>query len=196
MPHSVSTEKRNYVLEAALELFVARGVAAASTYEIAKAAHIATGTLILYYPTKQALVDALVLQISQRQSDFIQSRLTPQLSVREAFFAIWEGSLRWFLDNPQAFRYIQQVRDSHHISQEVVEETARNLQYYYTAIQRGLEEGLIQPYPVDLIGGMLYQQVIAVMNLLLSQPDESQHEALIGMGFEIFWNGIRKDNVL
>lgn len=77
------------------------------------------------------------------------------------------------------------------IPQEVVKETEKPFQYYYVATQRGLEEGAIKPYPMELVGNVLYHDIVAVMNILLSGSDPSMQETYINTGFEIFWDGIK-----
>jgi AcrR family transcriptional regulator len=179
-------------LKSALKLFVARGVQNTSTAEIAKEAGTAAGTLFLYFPTKQDLLHELVLNIGKEQSESIRALLKPSLSVRETFFAIWQGSIHWFLENLEAYQYVQQVRDSGMIAVEVIQESAKSLSYFYDAIQKGLEAGSLKPYPIDLTGGILYQDIVAVMNLIGLQPDAAVQEELIRQGFEIFWNGVKQ----
>ncbi len=191
MVRTLSTEKREKLLAAALKLFVEKGAQNTSTAEIAREAGIAAGTLFLYFPTKQELLDALVLEIARGQTENITARLRPELSARESFLAIWDSSLRWFIDHLPEYQYVQQVRDTGMISAAVTQETARIFAFYYVAIQKGLAEGSIQPYPADLIGGFLYQDIVAVMNLIRMQPDPAGYDALINQGFEIFWNGIK-----
>ena len=99
------------------------GVQHTSTAAIAREAGSAAGTLFLYFPTKQDLIHELVLQISRDHSQYIKSRLNEDLLARETFFTIWDGSLRWFLENMEAFLYVQQVRDSGMIAESVVQET-------------------------------------------------------------------------
>jgi AcrR family transcriptional regulator len=191
MIRSLDPHKRASFLEAALQLFVARGVQNTSTAAIAQQAGAAAGTLFLYFPTKQELIDALALHIARQQSEHIYALLQPDLSARQTFAAIWRGSLEWFLQHPDAYRYIQQVRDSGMLSRRVVEESNQSFAYYYAAIQKGLAEGCLKPYPLELIGGMLYQAIVGVMNLLNAQADPAEQDGLIRMGFDIFWDGIR-----
>ncbi len=193
MIRTLSSERRVKLLNSALKLFVANGVKNTSTAEIAKEAGTAVGTLFLYFPTKQDLLNELVLKIGKEQSDFIKTLLDPFLSARETFFAIWYGSVHWFLKNLERYQYIQQVRDSGMISESVVEESSKFLSYYYEAIQKGLSEGSIKPYPIDLIGGFLYQDIIAIMNLIRIQPDLPKQEESIKQGFGIFWDGIKTE---
>ena len=194
MVRKPSPEKREQYLHAALKLFVANGVQNTSTAAIAKEAGTATGTLFLYFPTKQDLINELVMDIVRSQSKTINAVMTPALSARDSFLAIWEGSIRWFLANMEAYQYIQQVRDSVMISEEVVQESNKYFEFYYTAIQKGLSEAAIKPYPVELIGEMLYRAIVAIMNLIKVQPEETKREEYIRSGFEIFWNGIKHED--
>ncbi len=190
MVRTLNPERREKFLNAALALFVEKGVQNTTTAEIAQAAEAAAGTLFLYFPTKQSLIDELALQISHAQTERINSLLDPAFSACESFFAIWRGSVGWFMENPLAYRYILQVRDSGLLSAEVVRETGELFNFYYAAIQKGLQEKVIQPYPVDLIGGFLYQNIVAITNYIQMQQDRDRRQEAVEMGFDIFWNGI------
>jgi AcrR family transcriptional regulator len=191
MARKLSPEKRTQYLNAALKLFVAKGVQNTSTAAIAKEAGTAAGTLFLYFPTKQNLVDELILEISKEQSAYIQSLLADSLSAKQMFSAIWHGVITWFRNHLDAYQYVQQVRDTGLISEQVVEESNQYVAYYYLAIQKGLQEGAIKPYPVELTGEMLYRAIVAVMNLIAMVQDLAQQDAYIQFGFEIYWNGIK-----
>jgi AcrR family transcriptional regulator len=190
MVRELSAEKRGRFLNAALRLFVAKGVQNTSTAEIAKEAGTASGTLFLYFPTKQQLVNELVILISREESEHINHLLDPSMTVRDTFFTIWSGSIRWLLENMDAYQYSQQIRDSGLISEEAALKSGQYFRFYYDAIQKGLNEGSIKPFPVDLIGGFLYQGIVAVMNHIRMQPVPSNQEESIQQGFELFWDGI------
>ncbi len=192
MVRELSTEKREKYLNAALKLFAARGVQSTSTADIAREAGTAAGTLFIYFPTKQALINELTLQISKQEADHINSLLEPSMPARKMFFTIWDGSIRWLLDHMEAFQYSQQVRDSNLVPAEIVLETGLNFRFYYDAIQKGLDEGSLKPFPVDLIGGFLYQDITAVMNFIRMQADPEIINQAIQQGFELFWDGITK----
>ncbi len=191
MSRALSTEKRANLLSSALKLFVRNGVTNTSTAEIAKDAGTAAGTLFLYFPTRQKLMDELVLKIGKEQSDHINQLLKPSLSARETFFIIWQGTVTWFLENMEAYRYIQQVRDTGMISESAVQESNTFFGYYYHAIQKGLEEGSIKSYPLGLIGDFLYQDIVALINHLSRQTDPGKWDETIRQGFEIYWDGIK-----
>jgi AcrR family transcriptional regulator len=190
MARRLTQEKRQRFLGSALRLFAANGVQDTSTAAIAQDAGTAAGTLFLYFPTKQDLLHDLILEVSRAQSDFIKRLLEPSSSARETFLTIWDGSLRWFMANKEAYQYVMHVRHSGLIDPTVVQKSQEHFDYYFEAIQKGLQEGAIKPYPFELVGEMLYQALVAVMSLVRAQPDPSRRDEYIRAGFEIFWNGV------
>jgi AcrR family transcriptional regulator len=193
MARKLAEDKRRNLLNAALKLFATHGTQNTSTAAIAKEAGTAAGTLFLYFPTKQDLINELVLQISRDQSEYMQTLLDRSLPVREMFFTIWQGCIRWFLEHREAYEYIQQVRDTGLVDETIVKKSGKSFAYFYDAIQRGLGEEALKPYPLELIGAFLYQDIVAVMNLLRTQPILKKQEEIIQAGFDIFWDGIRAE---
>ena len=192
MNRQLDPEKREKFMQAALKLFVANGVPHTSTAAISREAGTAAGTLFNYFPTKQDLVDELALDIARSQAENINAHLTSELDARGSFQRIYQATIEWFLAHTDAYRFIQQVRDSGELSPRIAEETGRQFAFYYQAIQKGLQEDSIKSYPVDLIGNIFYFQIVAVMNILLAQPDQQAQSSIIEAGFAIFWDGIRK----
>ncbi len=191
MVRKLDPEKRETFLNTALNLFVTHGVQNTSTAKIAQEAGTAAGTLFIYFPTKQDLVNSLILKLARKQSENTKAKLDPALSARDTFFTIWQSTIHWFLENLESYLYIQQVRDSTIIPDEVTQETETYFSYYYEAIQKGLAENSIKPYALELAGTFLYYDIMAVMSQLVGQTDESKQEGTIRIGFELFWDGIK-----
>lgn len=191
MVRELSDDKRERLLQAALRLFAANGIQNTSTAEIAAEAKVASGTLFLYFPTKQHLVNELVILVSKQEAERINSLLNPSMSMRDTFLTIWDGSIRWLLEHPEVFQYSQQVRHSGLVSQAATLESGKYFSFYYETIQRGNQEGSIKPYPIDLIGGFLYQDIVAVVNHIRMQPDQNAITETIQKGFDLFWDGIK-----
>lgn len=186
-----SIEKRSGLINAALKLFVEKGIQNTSTAEIAREAGTAAGTLFIYFPTKQDLINELALKVAKEYADFINSLLDPSLSAHDSFLAIWNGTIFWFMKDLQSYRYAQQIRTPGVVSEAVVMETGKYFSFYFEAIQKGRQEGSIKSYPIDLIGAFFYQDFIAMMNFISTQSDTSKHGETIQQGFELFWDGIK-----
>lgn len=192
MVRELSPHKRSAIMKTALELFVRNGIQHTSTSEISKEAGIAAGTLFLYFPTKQELIDEITLQIGRDQSTYVKQHLDPRSPTREFFYTIWSCSIHWFLNQPQAYLFQQQIRDTPLVSQSALEESNRFLDYFFDAIQKALSEGCISNEVVDLVGQFLYQDIVAVMSRTQLESDKKKINVLVDLGFEIFWKGITK----
>ena len=80
------------LLEAATRLFIEKGYAATRVEEVAALAHVSKGTLFLYYPSKQALLKAVV------RENIVGS------------FALWQSQLAGFEGSTaDLLRYAYQV---------------------------------------------------------------------------------------
>ena len=191
MVRELSLEKRETFLNTALKLFATNGIQNTSTAEIAREAGTAAGTLFLYFPTKQNLVDELAIQISQKIAEAVNHQLDPSMSALDMFRVIWNGSIHWLCENMDAHKFSQQVREPGYVTKEAAIKTGMIFRFYYDAIQKGLAEGSIKDYPVDLVGAFLYQGIVAVMNYIGMQPDTTKRDESIQQGFDIFWDGIR-----
>ncbi len=61
---ALSETRRNQILEAALRVWMRQGFHGSSVEELAREAGLAKGTLYLYFPTKDAILDAIVRRYS------------------------------------------------------------------------------------------------------------------------------------
>lgn len=190
-PPQLKPDKRQRLLDAALKLFVANGLERSSTAEIAREADVAAGTLFIYFPSKMALISELALQIARDQAENVTVHLDPHAPTREQFRTIWDCSIDWFRRNIPAYRFSKMIREPGLLPAKVVQASDQIFVFYYHAIRTGLEEGCLGPYPPELIGGLLYQDIAGVMDCLIANPVENQAQMYINQGFEIYWNGIR-----
>jgi AcrR family transcriptional regulator len=191
MVRELSPDKREKFLNIAKQLFAANGIQNTSTAEIARKAGTAAGTLFLYFPTKQVLIDELAILISQKIADTVNHQIDPSMSAFDMFRVIWNASIHWLCENMDAHQFSQQVREAGYISEEAAIKTGMIFRFYYDAIHKGLTEGSIKDYPADLVGAFLYQGIVAVMNYIRMQPVTTKRDESIQQGFDIFWDGIR-----
>ncbi len=192
MARPLSSDKRKIFLQSALALFVKNGVSQTSTTSISKAAGTAAGTLFLYFPTKQDLINTLTVEITEELTKEIKIVLSPTLSARESFEGIWDATTQYFIKNPNAYLYIRQIRDSGTLDEKIIQETNRVFQFYYETIQKGLQEKSIRPYPIEIVGNLLYHSIVSIIDIINANPSLNKKRA-IELGFEMYWNSIKSD---
>lgn len=105
-----ASDKRERLLDAALELFELRGFDAVAVPEIAQMANVATGTIYRYFDTKEALVNALYRHWKEAYNAAVLAPLEGTLSPRQAFGVYWGRMMSFARSHPRAMRFL----DLHH----------------------------------------------------------------------------------
>ncbi|MFV0351180.1 MAG: TetR/AcrR family transcriptional regulator [Oscillospiraceae bacterium] len=138
-------ERRQQILQAGLDLFVQKGFAATKITDIAKAANMSTGLMFHYFPSKQALYNALA-QIGQQGA---QMALPQEGSSPLAFFTgIAQGILQALSSSPFYAKIFllmsQSLRGD--APEEAIEAAAQtnNIQMCVPLIQAGQAAGEIK----------------------------------------------------
>jgi len=103
----VATRKR--ILEAAKSQFRSKGFEQATTRDIAREAHIATGTMFNYFASKEAVVVELASQgFEKAQREFVKNRRSGA-EIEEELFALVGAQLRFL--RPMR-KYVRPLLDS------------------------------------------------------------------------------------
>ena len=104
------------ILEAALDLFVERGFHATTIPEIARRAGLAAGTIYLYFPGKEALVNAILVRMRTCLGAMLAAALprAPR-GTRAEFEGIWAVFSRFALECERGMAFC----DLHHHAQYV-----------------------------------------------------------------------------
>jgi AcrR family transcriptional regulator len=140
-----TTDKRAALLAAAKRLIARSGLHATPTAAIAREAGVAAGTLFLYFPSKEALINALYLELLDEQlraaaadADCPDAPSTPSALLWRS----WQGLARWYLEHRDASRALQQCKTSGILTPETraAEQRAREagLERFREAIARGV----------------------------------------------------------
>lgn len=121
-PSRAVSDKREAILAAALRLVARLGLHNTPMSAVAREAGVAAGTLYLYFPSKEAMINALYLELLEDRDRSIRPEpvepgsATP--SAREGLWAFWHGLARWHLDRPEASNFAQQCKASGILTEE------------------------------------------------------------------------------
>lgn len=133
-------DKRQAILDAALDLFRNYGYRRTSMEDIAQAAGVAKGTLYLYFKSKDELFEALARQLAEQVDANVQAAAARDLEVEEKIIAILEAKLGfmycWILSSPHAAEFIHSKQQ---LSQDVFGPVD---QRFRAALARALRDGV------------------------------------------------------
>ncbi len=121
-------DKRAAILQAALELFAEHGFHGTTVPEIAERAEIAAGTIYRYFPSKEALVNAVYKHWKTELSTVLLQGIPLEAPFREQFHVFWDLLARFARENRVAFAFLELHHHAPYLDEESreCEETARD----------------------------------------------------------------------
>ena len=79
---------------------------------IARKAGVGAGTIYIYFENKDALINEIYLELEKKMKLAIKEGYPASQSIRERFMHIWISLLRYVIEKPLHFRYIEQYHNS------------------------------------------------------------------------------------
>lgn len=122
-------DKKEAILEAALELFADRGFHGTAVPAIAERAQVAAGTIYRYFESKEALVNALYQRFKSLLGASLISDFPFADPPRAQFHHFFQRSIQFALKEPLAFKFLE----GHHHAP------------YLDPTSRALEENVLAP---------------------------------------------------
>jgi len=191
MARPKSEDKRNAILDAATRLFADRGLTAAPTSEISKAAGVAEGTLFTYFPTKDDLINALYREIKLELADAMMSDFPRKKNVGTKLRHVWDRHVNWGIANPKQRKVLAQLTISEVLSKESRDAGSAPFVEFHAMIRDAIEQRIFRnDVPVELIVKSLAALVEATIDLTVS--NRSKAKQYRDSGFQMFWSSVTK----
>ena len=107
-------DKREAILAAALRLVARLGLHNTPMSAVAREAGVAAGTLYLYFPSKEAMINALYLELLEDRDRSMRAEAGAEETAtgRDGLWSFWHGLARWHLDRPEASNFAEQCKAS------------------------------------------------------------------------------------
>ena len=186
-------DKRDKLLQTALELFVSQGINATPTSKIAKEAGIATGTLFYFFPTKEDLIISLYLKLKAQAAESINIALTQVNSTKEVIRTYYVESLKWSLEHPRGFSFLAQFANSPYLKKIGTDEISAQIAPVLKVFNLAIKEQQIADVDVNLLYALISHQVFGVNQYLSSEKftKKATHN-IIEDTFSMFWKMIER----
>lgn len=175
--------KPETILKAAVTVFRSEGINV-STARIAKAAGVANGTLFNYFPTKQALIDAVYLAIKSEMAGAI-GELSSEDSIRDRMFQVWDRLLRWVRSHSDQHLVANLLDQSGLVSTEAQGKGNELFGAPLALLEEAKAVGVLVDLPLEYLSALIQQQLSQATVSKLSD-DEAE------VAFAVLWNGITR----
>lgn len=184
-------EKAQQLLEASIDLFAKEGFWNTPTSRIAKHAGVATGTLFNYFPSKDALIDAVYLHLKHKWTQHIMVGYPASDDVKRCLGHIWFRHIDWGVQYPAYYALKQQLLLSDLLSAETLNRQGEELSIISKLIKSGFDAGLFKAISSEYFTNLILAELDATVRYALTHNlRDMALTQLIAISFDIFWDGV------
>lgn len=188
----MSTEKRQNILNAAMKLFVEKGIQSTPTSLIAKEAGVATGTLFHHFPTKEDLVHELYNSIFDMILAYQSEHFNPNADVQERLRQIWQLDIEWGTEHPEYTHFMERYSFFYYASEQAINEAYERFEHCMRAFQEAIEQNLMKIDDINYVSDHYICNVRMNIIYFTKNPEICNREN-IDKTFDIYWRGIAND---
>lgn len=183
-----SEDKHAAILDAAVRVIAERGLSATPTSAISKAAGVAEGTLFTYFKTKDALVNALYLEIKREMAETMMASFPRHAAIRHQLQHVWDRYVEWGAAQPAKKLVMAQLHTSAHITAESRSVGSAPFAEIEQVCKASIANKVLRDYPVPFIWACMSSLAEATMACMVQDPEAAANYQ--SAGFEVLWNGI------
>jgi AcrR family transcriptional regulator len=183
--------KKQLLLNSALELFVEQDINKTSTASVAKNAGVSNGTLFHYFPTKNDLVIELYLQLKEEMFEYIYSdKVASAHNLKQMIGIGWMNAVQWICSNPLKHNFIHKIYTTNYKALIEDDQLPESYLRYLKMIEEGIMNKELIPIPLELMASIINGFVNSLAEYYIMKgldPDESLNTIV----FEMTWNSIK-----
>ncbi len=187
-------DKREEIVRAALELIAEHGFHGAPMAMIAERAGVGAGTIYRYFENKDVLIAELYRELENRLYPAVMEGYAWERPVRERFIHLGKALLRYFIENPIDFRYIEQFHNSPYgvaVRRGKILGERGDRDVYRALFEDGVSQQVMKDLPLSILFALAFGPLLSVTrdHILGFVP---LNETLIVQIVEACWDGLKR----
>ncbi len=187
-------EKRDEIVRAALEIIAEHGFHGAPMALIADRAGVGAGTIYRYFENKDVLITELYRDLEERIYPVITEGYAEVKAFRERFLHLGTALLKYFINNPLDFRYLEQFHNSPYgvaFRRDRLLGEKEGCDVYRELFDQGIAHQVLKDVPLAILFALAFGPLLSVARdhiLGFIALDD----ALIARTIEACWDGVRR----
>jgi AcrR family transcriptional regulator len=182
--------KKEAILNAALDLFAERGFHGTSVADIADKSKVGAGTIYRYFRDKEALVNSLYRYWKEELMSVVLTDLPADLTARQIFHLLWSRMTLFAKNHRSALMFLEAHHHADYLDQASRELSSRTLEKFHDLFQSSQRHGQIRFAPPALLVAIVFGAFMGVekafINGLVERTSENETQAE-----EVCWEAIR-----
>lgn len=184
--------KIELIYKASLELIGTEGIAGLTMSKLAKRAGIATGTLYIYFSSKEVLLNTLYLKLNEESVERFLEGYNSRESLKVGLKKVWYNYLKHRIEHYDESVFLEQYYRSPYITKDHLERAESMKTPVHKLIRQGKEEGLVR---TDMEDEMLFLAMLGFLRELVDEHVTHVYELnqeRIEKAFQLSWDTIKK----
>jgi TetR/AcrR family transcriptional regulator, repressor of fatR-cypB operon len=183
-------DKREAILEAALDLFVERGFFGTAVPEIADRAGVGAGTIYRYFESKEALVNAIYRQQKLLFASVVLDGFPTAANTREQFRMLWMRMAKFATENTHAFVFLELHHHARYLDDESRAVENRMLELFIGVVTQAQARGELKVGPPRLLMGLVMGAFVGVIRSCV-EIDQPLEQADWKLAEQCIWEAVR-----
>lgn len=186
--------KRDDIVRSALELIAEHGFHGAPMALVAERAGVGVGTIYLYFENKDVLINELYQELEAKLYPFLLDGYAGEAPIRMRFLHLGTAALRYFIEHPLHFRYLEQFHNSPYgiaIRRDKILGEGRGCDVFRKLFEQGTAQQVVKDLPLVILFALAFGPLLAVARdhiLGFIQLDETIIERTI----EACWDAVKR----
>lgn len=158
-------DKRDEIVRAALELIAENGFHGAPMAMIAEKAGVGAGTIYRYFENKDVLIGELHRELEDKFRPCLNAGYDRQHTIRSRFIHLATALLRYFIDCPLDFRYLEQFYNSPYgeaFRREKLLGKREKGDLFCELLQDGVDQQVIKELPLTILAALAFGPLLSV----------------------------------
>jgi AcrR family transcriptional regulator len=184
-------DKREAILDAALDLFAARGYHGATMPEVADLAGVGAGTIYRYFENKEALVNTLFRLWKGQLGVSLMDDFPFALPVRQQFHEIWRRLATFAKRHPKALEFLEMHHHGDYLDADSLAVEKAMMGPLRAYIEDAQNKQAIKLAPAEMLGSLVYG---AFMGLISAQKKKliTLTNEVLGDAEQCMWEAVRR----
>jgi AcrR family transcriptional regulator len=158
-------DKRQAILDAALSLITSYGFHGTSMKMIAETAHIAAGTIYVYFANKEEMIKELYQEIGCEINEIITNHHNPELPFSQNFMALWTEVFKCYIADPRKPEFISQYTYSPYINEKEDGSNSLLLSPIHAIFEDAKKIKLVKDMPVPALIALSHSPITALVRM-------------------------------
>ncbi|WP_338525891.1 TetR/AcrR family transcriptional regulator [Pseudomonas batumici] len=190
MARPKSEDKRNAILNAAIEVFAEQGLGC-PTLKIARLAGVAEGTLFNYFSSKDVLLNELYLHLKAELRDVMMPGYPRTETVNKRARHAWQSYVDWGVAEPRKRKVVALLGMSAQVTEQSKLAGMQDFCEVNEMMQESIASGLFRDQPAAFVSAIMGALADTTIDFIRREPDQAERYA--EAGFQAFWSATAKE---